>query len=251
MIKHCKFCQVEFSSDDVRKVFCTQKCGARDSKKRLRAAGRCPLCAEETLVNPKTGKKYYYCEKHRDCVREERNCAVCERKFMVHDARQKYCSKNCSSLAADARKRSAGLCKICSKPAGTNPKTGRRFYLCEEHRNERNDRGVEYYHGHKDAFKRRTYAYVEGLKRKFFEMYGAKCSCCSDDRQIFLTLDHVKGDGAQHRKKCNTPWNAYRDAVLAFEPSKFQVLCANCNFAKRTAGACPCGGKSYRSVQDV
>lgn len=247
MIRTCKFCQSEFDTEDSRKVFCSQKCGALNSKKNLLESGLCPLCGKEKETNPKTGKKYYYCEEHRGSTHEERECVGCHKKFIARDNRTKYCSKNCASLAFDARRRFEGLCKICGAPTDINSVTGRKYYLCNEHRTIRNDKSVEYYQKNKKAFKKRTHEWVTSLKEKFFEIYGSKCVCCGDSRKIFLTLDHVQGDGHKDRKRYNSPWNAYQEAIKLHNVKRFQVLCANCNFAKRTNGLCPCGGKSYNT----
>lgn len=71
----------------------------------------------------------------------------------------------------------------------------------------------------------------------------AHCSCCGENELIFLTLDHVDGKGAAHRRKLfgrRTGGAAiYRWAVNNRFPKMFRVLCFNCNFAIHNLGACP------------
>lgn len=79
------------------------------------------------------------------------------------------------------------------------------------------------------------------LKEQVFEHYGLKCSCqkCPNPEPglAFLTIDHVKNDGAEHRKTTSFlyPW-----LVKNNFPEGFQTLCWNCNCAKGiNLGVCP------------
>ena len=73
------------------------------------------------------------------------------------------------------------------------------------------------------------------------EAYGNCCNCCGEDKEVFLAIDHVANDGAEHRKKetaghggCNLYLWLRRNGY----PEGFQVLCHNCNWAK-AHGGCP------------
>lgn len=67
------------------------------------------------------------------------------------------------------------------------------------------------------------------------------CACCGVTGIVFLTLDHINGDGAKLRRdgvhKTGTMFaiwlrkNGY--------PEGIQVLCHNCNQAKRQLPNCP------------
>ena len=72
---------------------------------------------------------------------------------------------------------------------------------------------------------------------KIVEMYGGKCVCpgCGEDRPIMLSIDHVRDDGALHRrslggKTATTPVRT--DAARQYQPEKYQLLCHNCNMTK-------------------
>lgn len=73
-------------------------------------------------------------------------------------------------------------------------------------------------------------------KREAVNHYGKVCKCCSEDRLVFLCIDHIDGGGNKHRRKIGT------GVVLWLRKNKypkgFQVLCHNCNFAK-SQGVCP------------
>jgi hypothetical protein len=64
------------------------------------------------------------------------------------------------------------------------------------------------------------------------------CECCRESHQEFLTIDHVNGDGAEHRRQVKSsdicPW-----IIRNGFPEGFRVLCMNCNYALGLYGYCP------------
>lgn len=88
------------------------------------------------------------------------------------------------------------------------------------------------------------------LKEDVFNAYGGfKCSCCGETQPMFLTIDHIDGKGAEHRRSMTEEGQNYRDATgyktyrwleRNGYPPGFRVLCANCNHgAHRNGGICP------------
>ncbi|KKM88154.1 hypothetical protein LCGC14_1261550 [marine sediment metagenome] len=78
------------------------------------------------------------------------------------------------------------------------------------------------------------------LRVEVFEHYGTVCACCGESDIRFLTLDHIAGDGAAHRKDTNTSGiDMYRWLRKHGFPSGIQVLCYNCNCAKYIYKRCP------------
>jgi hypothetical protein len=78
---------------------------------------------------------------------------------------------------------------------------------------------------------------------RVFEAYGWVCACCGEDRYEFLQVDHINGDGADHRrrvvahrpKKDGGALASLRDIIKnGFPKDLVQILCANCNRAKGT-----------------
>jgi hypothetical protein len=64
-----------------------------------------------------------------------------------------------------------------------------------------------------------------------------ECNCCGEREIEFLSLDHVKGGGNQHRKQIG---EIYKWAIDNGFPSGFQVLCMNCNWGRnRFEEGCP------------
>ncbi len=81
--------------------------------------------------------------------------------------------------------------------------------------------------------------YQQRLKQDLFEAYGAVCACCGEDEITFLTVEHSNGDGKEHRARVGN--NVYHDLKRRGFPQGegIEVLCMNCNFARRFDNTCP------------
>jgi len=88
--------------------------------------------------------------------------------------------------------------------------------------------------------------YYDRLRAAMIEGYGSTCVCCGIDEPVFLALDHVNDDGNVERKAMSkTGKNKGVEAAMFYRmvigegfPDRYQLLCHNCNHAKRK-GACP------------
>ena|ERR1035437_1191803 len=77
------------------------------------------------------------------------------------------------------------------------------------------------------------------IRIKVLEAYNNKCACCGETRPEFLTVQHVNGDGATHRKQIGRS-STYTWLVKHNFPSEgFELNCWNCNCAKGLYGYCP------------
>lgn len=103
---------------------------------------------------------------------------------------------------------------------------------------------------HREQFKesqRRTYQSLRIEVLGHFSSDGIpRCACCGETEIEFLHIDHVNGDGADHRRrvKAETGKTLGGTGMLYWlrdnnYPDGFQVLCANCNLAKRVNNICP------------
>ena len=78
------------------------------------------------------------------------------------------------------------------------------------------------------------------LRLEMLQVYGQVCACCGEEREEFLTLDHVHGGGNEHRRRVGSGVRVYRDLKRRGWPRDgFQVLCYNCNCAHGRCGYCP------------
>lgn len=75
------------------------------------------------------------------------------------------------------------------------------------------------------------------LRTIAIQKYGGKCKCCGEIENRFLCIDHLNGNGKNHRKTM-TFANIYEWLRSKNYPIGFQVLCFNCNNAKQF-GICP------------
>ena len=78
-------------------------------------------------------------------------------------------------------------------------------------------------------------------REQVFAHYGTSCACCgAADR---LTIDHVAGDGAEHRRAMGNRggYRTYRWLIANGFPAGFQTLCEPCNLSKGRKPACRLG----------
>ena len=65
-----------------------------------------------------------------------------------------------------------------------------------------------------------------------------ECACCKEKRLEFLTIHHPKNDGKNDRQTRGFGSHFYSSLIKDNFPSGYEVLCWNCNCAKRY-GECP------------
>lgn len=90
--------------------------------------------------------------------------------------------------------------------------------------------------------KSRAKRYREKLRADALTAYGGKCECCEEKTSKFLTIDHINGDGASHKKELGLKNGAiiYRWLRNNKYPPGFRVLCWNCNCGRHmNNGVCP------------
>jgi len=84
-----------------------------------------------------------------------------------------------------------------------------------------------------------------------------ECKCCKEQMFEFLQIDHINGDGAEHRRSIGMAQGDLNQRAKENQkvslggsgfiywlkknnfPEGFQVLCSNCNYGKRTSTYCP------------
>lgn len=80
----------------------------------------------------------------------------------------------------------------------------------------------------------------ESLRAELLAAYGGQCSCprCPETNPAFLTLEHVNGDGGEHRRRVGS--HTYADLRRRGWPQDgYTLLCWNCNAGSRFTGVCP------------
>jgi hypothetical protein len=97
---------------------------------------------------------------------------------------------------------------------------------------------------HKDRYNSVHRASRKRVKREAFEAYGGPhCVCCSQSHEEFLTIDHIRGGGNSHRRQLEMEMHRGNEFYQWLKkndyPQGYQVLCMNCNLAKRESLSCP------------
>lgn len=75
------------------------------------------------------------------------------------------------------------------------------------------------------------------------ERYGGQCAFCGTTQYEHLTIDHVNGDGGEHRAAMATQYRGITDYLYRteFRPDLYRVLCWNCHMAMTRYGVRPDG----------
>jgi len=154
-------------------------------------------------------------------------CVVCNKKVKVTHSRTITCGKECSAENKRRRKYKEGIA------------------YRKKNEKEIKERNKKYRSTHKERLTVQSKIYVRNVRRKLIELIGNMsekrkpiCMCCGEDDLMYLQIDHVYNDGSKDKQKNNL----YRRGVLHTRreylknPKRFQLLCANCNYAKHKNG---------------
>jgi hypothetical protein len=101
-----------------------------------------------------------------------------------------------------------------------------------------------------DLIRKQGRDYVRKLKLDIVAGYGGKCECCGEIHWEFLTLDHIYGGGAKHRKVERARDLYIRLRREGFPREEFRLLCVSCNFSLGMYGYCPHKIKPVLVVKD-
>lgn len=134
-------------------------------------------------------------------------------------------------------------CKSCVRARAKSPKdvTRRQKWVKKKYREDPNFRNkkraseAERYKRDPERVRERVRERRRRLKREVLAHYsdGGRPTCvlCGEDDLRFLALDHLAGDGAEHRRENpSILGNPYSWAKVNGLPPLFRTLCHNCNF---------------------
>ncbi len=91
------------------------------------------------------------------------------------------------------------------------------------------------------ASRERSQRIQQARRDRVFAHYGETCACCGSD--YMLCIDHVNGNGPQHRSDLFGHWDRaghefYRWLIRQGFPAGYQVLCSPCNVSKGSSDSC-------------
>ena len=123
-----------------------------------------------------------------------------------------------------------------------------------DHREQGMATDLAYRQTHREQGKAIDLAYRQALKLEVFNAYGgARCACCGETYMEFLSLDHIGGDGALHKRQLGVSSGRIMYLYLKKHgfPPGLRVLCMNCNFALGHFGYCPHGNVKVEAEQAI
>lgn len=94
----------------------------------------------------------------------------------------------------------------------------------------------------KSCFSERARRKIAKQLDLIYSHYGRRCACphCTETNEYFLTIDHINGDGAEHRRQLGgSGHKLYKWIIDNDYPNTIQLLCWNCNCGKNKYGVCP------------
>ncbi len=158
-----------------------------------------------------------------------RHCTGCNRDLAHNEFyTTQHCCKECSYVRIQAwRKRNPEKVRALE----------RRFR--EKNRPAILTKLKAYYSKNRATAQAKANARAKTLRSEAIAAYGGQCRCCGEKTRAFLSLDHVKNDGYEHRKLVPPRRLTYWLKINGY-PSVIQLLCHNCNWGKRmNGGFCP------------
>ena len=72
------------------------------------------------------------------------------------------------------------------------------------------------------------------MKAAVFDILGRECIRCGINDTRVLQIDHINGGGRKERTELKLNYYKFVLGKLLEENTDYQVLCANCNWIKRS-----------------
>lgn len=189
-------------------------------------------------------KQVEYTRKHRDRLRakpEDKVCVACAKAYLKVEPRSSRCPECQKAYKAEYSRK--------HKEEGAAAQKRYRMRLGDDYRalsvQRRKDRMAkmtpEELAKYREYERSKTKRLVAALKDGAFRAYGGwRCACCGETQRLFLTIDHIEGNGRKMREIHGQTGQFYRWLKNCGYPAGFQVLCINCNFGKhQNGGICP------------
>lgn len=158
-------------------------------------------------------------------------CAVCGTEFAYKLDRARYCSRKCTQRDRRATHPGESARLTRESVARQTPERVAELRTYRQIWYENNPERAQ-------AYKERDARRRAQRRREVLDWYGGKCACCGEAQEEFLSMDHVNGGGAQHRReirKSLPQWLWEQGGPV----EGFRILCHNCNQSRGAYGYCP------------
>ena len=93
---------------------------------------------------------------------------------------------------------------------------------------------AKWYKNNKQIHLVNTSKNYQSYKSQLYDILGHECIQCGYSDKRALQFDHIHSDGKQDRESLGGSMNRYYVKRPIMALLKLQVLCANCNWIKRT-----------------
>ena len=233
--------------------------------------GLCVQCGNQSEIG-KTKCRLCF-EKAEECRRQrtakrkaEGKCATCAKPTEGDYTLCRECIEKHGATSLDRyyKKKAKGTCRACDKPA---EKGSRTCADCNQRlREAKNARyvirkemglcngcsntaipGTAICEACNEKVSNRNKEKWDSDRRIVIEHYGHKCACpgCHVNSFELLQIDHIHGNGKEHRKEIGVS-GIYKYLIEHnFPTDNYQILCTGCNTAKGRKRACPCAGRPH------
>lgn len=167
-----------------------------------------------------------------------RTCLVCGDGFTPTRSWQKCCSQKCTNKAKWRRSQLAHPGRTTEWEKANREKSRaskRAYYTANRERLQAKSRKWTAENRNKvrairAKSKRKSLVFWKGSA---YDKLGSKCATCGELRWPVLTIDHVNGDGAEHRRQSKRNQKIFYREVVIDSSGRFQLLCMNCQWWKR------------------
>lgn len=144
--------------------------------------------------------------------------------------------KDCVMCGCNGRPhKGRGLCILCYDKLRAKTPTGRKHQ-------------AKYRLNNREKIRESQREYHKKNRGELFRLLGEKCCRCGFSDKRALQIDHINGGGIKERRTVNTK-DFHRMVLKSIKnkENKYQLLCANCNWIKRTENKEWGGGKKYEN----
>lgn len=108
---------------------------------------------------------------------------------------------------------------------------------CPECNEKRKASALARYYANQQREQKRSRESARAARLRVLAHYGGRCVCCGETEPTFLAIDHINDDG--HLLARGERGGRFLYWIIRNDfPNTLQLLCHNCNFAKRL-GTCP------------
>lgn len=97
----------------------------------------------------------------------------------------------------------------------------------------------KFYRRHRKKRLEQVKSRSQKIRLEVLDHYGKVCRCCGEKRKEFLSIDHIKGGGTEHRNRVGRGQAFYKWLRRKKYPKGYRTLCMNCNWSLGKYGYCP------------